>query len=108
MHLRFIRPILDPSTEAKRVASYLRLVERCDLVIAITHVRLVDDMAVANATLLGAERVDLLLGGHGHHVLRREIGDNNPDPDTLQSGCDDVANVSSFTGDVRVVKSGSD
>lgn len=96
---------------AKKIASHLRLSERCDLVIAITHMRLVDDLAVANATLSGAEKVDVLLGGHDHHIVRRAAGDDNPDPDTIQSGCDDdddVANLSNFTGDVRVVKSGSD
>jgi 2',3'-cyclic-nucleotide 2'-phosphodiesterase (5'-nucleotidase family) len=91
------------------VASHLRLSENCDLVIAVTHMRLVDDLAVSGDTLLGDERVDLVLGGHDHHVVRRDINDTNSDPEVLQSDFHDTGGeVSDYNGHVRIVKSGTD
>ncbi len=100
---------MDPSIVARRVASHLRLSENCDLVIAVTHMRLVEDLAVSGDTLLGDRRVDLVLGGHDHHVIRRDINDKNPDPEVLQSGFHDTGDeVSDYKGHVRIVKSGTD
>ena len=77
--------------------------------IAITHLRLIEDLAVSNYTLSDEERVDLVLGGHDHHVIRRDPDDGNPDPEVLQSGFNDGgAEVSDFKGNVRIVKSGTD
>ncbi|KAL3438547.1 Metallo-dependent phosphatase-like protein [Aspergillus tetrazonus] len=60
-----------PVQAARRLARHLRVQERCDLVVALTHMRVPEDMAVANATVSGDSRIDLLLGGHDHDVLRR-------------------------------------
>lgn len=71
--------------------------------------RLVEDLAVSGDTLWGDGRVDLVLGGHDHHVIRRDIKDTNPDPEVLQSGFHDTCGeVSDFKGHVRIVKSGTD
>lgn len=71
--------------------------------------RLVEDLAVSGDTLLGDGRVDLVLGGHDHHVVRRDINDTNPDPEVLQSGFYDTGGgVSDYKGHVRIVKSGTD
>lgn len=91
------------------MASHLRLSESCDLVIAVTHMRLVEDLAVSGDTLLGDGRVDLVLGGHDHRVIRRDINDTNSDPGVLQSGFHDTGGeVSDYKGHVRIVKSGTD
>ncbi|PHH68131.1 hypothetical protein CDD82_812 [Ophiocordyceps australis] len=101
--------IAHPSTVARRVASHLRRVEKCHLVIAVTHMRLVEDLAVAADAVSADERVDLVLGGHDHHVLRRGSTDGNADPQVLQTGLEDCdAPVTDFQGLLRIVKSGTD
>ncbi|KOS17835.1 Trifunctional nucleotide phosphoesterase protein [Escovopsis weberi] len=101
--------ILDPAVVAKETARQLRRQEKCDLVIALTHMRLAEDIGVSRATISGDCGVDLLLGGHDHDVLQRLPGDDDIDPDHLQQGVPhgDAA-VTDFEGDVRIVKSGTD
>ncbi|OAQ97734.1 hypothetical protein LLEC1_00420 [Akanthomyces lecanii] len=92
-----------------RVATHLRLVERCDLVIAVTHMRLVEDLEALNNTRSGAEKIDLILGGHDHHVLRRGPLDTDPNPEVLQAGSYlGGAAVTECEGDYRIIKSGTD
>lgn len=75
--------------------------------------RLIEDLAVSNATVLGEERVDLLLGGHDHEVVCRFVGDVDDNPETiLQSRLNqdiiEDGQVAEMRGDVRIVKSGTD
>ncbi|KAK3191172.1 hypothetical protein K4F52_002758 [Lecanicillium sp. MT-2017a] len=85
------------------------LSEKCDFVIAVTHMRLVEDLAVSQSTLSGPEKVDLILGGHDHHVVRRDSSDSNPDPEILQSGHNNDGSAVSYWQDcVRIIKSGTD
>jgi hypothetical protein len=71
--------------------------------------RLAEDIVVSRATTSWAERVDLLLGGHDHHVVRRTFTDTDRDPTHVQQGVPDQgAAVTDYEGDVRVVKSGTD
>lgn len=105
--------VLSPVLVSQRLARYLRTVEQCDFVIAITHMRLIEDLAVSNATVLGEERVDLLLGGHDHEVVCRFVGDVDDNPETiLQSRLNqdiiEDGQVAEMRGDVRIVKSGTD
>ncbi|KAL8735304.1 MAG: hypothetical protein Q9181_002844 [Wetmoreana brouardii] len=106
--------ILSPVAVSKRLAKALRLDQRCDFVIAITHMRLIEDLEVANATMDGESRVDLVLGGHDHQVLCRLVGDNNVDPEVILQGkiSDNVMKNGrvhpDIEGDVRIVKSGTD
>ncbi|TQV93829.1 2,3-cyclic-nucleotide 2-phosphodiesterase [Cordyceps javanica] len=101
--------ILDPPTVAKRVATHLRLVEKCDMVIAITHMRLVEDLETLNNTLSGPGKIDLILGGHDHHVVRRDPSDTNADPEVLQSGLGlQKFAMTNCEGDFRIIKSGTD
>ena len=98
---------------SQRLAKHLRTVEDCDFVIAITHMRLIEDLAVSNATVLGDERVDLLLGGHDHEVVCRFSNDVDDNPEViLQSRLnEDIVvdgQVAEIQGDVRIVKSGTD
>ena len=76
--------ILDPVAVARKLATHLRLSERCDLIIAVTHMRLSEDMKVSQATISGVERVDLILGGHDHHMIRTTMMDTEADPTVLQ------------------------
>lgn len=105
--------IQSPVMVAQGLARNLRIAEKCDFVIAITHMRLVEDLAVSVATLSGDEKVDLILGGHDHEVICRLAGDLNRDPSLMVEGRDDKSVVSqelvtSTKGKVRIVKSGTD
>ncbi|KJZ77718.1 hypothetical protein HIM_02895 [Hirsutella minnesotensis 3608] len=101
--------IHDPVSTAQRLARHLRRNEKCDLVIAITHMRLAEDIATSKATLTGEERVDLFLGGHDHEVVRRSSTDDEIDPNVVEQGVPaSDAPVTDFEGDVRIVKSGTD
>ncbi|KAF4217182.1 hypothetical protein CNMCM5878_006426 [Aspergillus fumigatiaffinis] len=105
--------IESPVEVARRLARYLRLSEKCDLVIALTHMRVPEDMLVANATASGYSRIDLLLGGHDHDVIRRFAGDTDVKAENVEQGCkiSDVevnGMVPDAEGDIRLVKSGTD
>lgn len=83
------------------------------MVIALTHMRVPEDMLVANATARGDSRVDLLLGGHDHDVIRRFAGDTDFKAENVEQGrkvSDIEVNglVPDAEGDVRLVKSGTD
>ncbi|RJE20033.1 2,3-cyclic-nucleotide 2-phosphodiesterase [Aspergillus sclerotialis] len=95
------------------MASHLRIQEKCDLVIALTHMRLAEDMQVADATTTGNSRVDLLLGGHDHEVVRRLNGDTNTNSATIEQGCNNAditvdGLIRDTEGDIRIIKSGTD
>lgn len=97
------------------MAYHLRTVEKCDFVIAITHMRLAEDLEVANETEAQDEwHVDMLLGGHDHSVLSRLQDDcSDPDPQRIcpgQSNAKIVCYGRAVTryGRPRIVKSGSD
>lgn len=71
--------------------------------------RLVEDLETLNNTRSGAEKIDVILGGHDHCVVRRDVSDTDPNPEVLQSGLDlDGAAVTECEGDFRVIKSGTD
>lgn len=80
--------------------------------IAVTHMRLGEDLAVSDATAHGDEKVDLLLGGHDHEVACRFAGDKDDRPEVILEGRqnEDVAVNGQLTpveGNVRIVKSGT-
>lgn len=105
---------LPPVDVSRELARHLRTVEQCDFVIALTHMRLTEDLAVSNATGYGDERVDLLLGGHDHNVVCRFADDTDENPEVILQGMtnSDYVNAEGKTinveGDVRIVKSGTD
>ncbi|KAI9373838.1 Metallo-dependent phosphatase-like protein [Aspergillus egyptiacus] len=105
--------IESPVEVACRLARHLREKEKCDLVIALTHMRVPEDMAVADATSSGSGRVDLLLGGHDHDVLRRYAGDTDVIAENVEQGrklaeveADGI--VPDAEGNIRIIKSGTD
>ncbi|KAL4821736.1 Metallo-dependent phosphatase-like protein [Aspergillus spinulosporus] len=102
-----------PVQAARRLARHLRVQERCDLVVALTHMRVPEDMAVANATVSGDSRIDLLLGGHDHDVLRRFAGDTDFTAGNVEQGrkvteVEVDGRVPDAEGNIRLVKSGTD
>ncbi|KAF3900196.1 2,3-cyclic-nucleotide 2-phosphodiesterase [Trichophyton interdigitale] len=105
---------LSPAEVAHKLAVHLRTVEGCDFVIAVTHMRLAEDLSVSNATLDGDGRIDLLLGGHDHDVVCRILGDTDDNPGTILKGIADSAarirngEIVHVEGNVRVIKSGTD
>jgi hypothetical protein len=75
--------------------------------------RLAEDMEVAEATKTGKSRVDLLLGGHDHEVVRRFNGDTDTDPANVEQGHDNIditveGLIRDAQGDIRIIKSGTD
>lgn len=75
--------------------------------------RLAEDLEVAKATADGETKVDLILGGHDHHVVRRLAGETDERPDIIQQGFENDAIVQSgqvadIEGNVRIIKSGTD
>ncbi|KAL2852454.1 Metallo-dependent phosphatase-like protein [Aspergillus pseudoustus] len=105
--------IESPVQAACRLARHLRAHERCDVVIALTHMRVPEDTAVANATASGDCRIDLLLGGHDHEVLRRFAGDTDLNPEHIEQGrhikdVEENGMVPDVEGNIRIVKSGTD
>ncbi|KAI1452114.1 Metallo-dependent phosphatase-like protein [Annulohypoxylon moriforme] len=110
--------ILSPVDTARAVARHLRRTEGCDLVIAVTHMRLIEDLDVSEALCdpHDESRVDLVLGGHDHNLLRRYAGGGAAaDPAYIETGRanEDVVNNSTgmtenAVGDIRVIKSGTD
>lgn len=103
-----------PVNAARQTARHLRQVENCDIVIAITHMRLTEDLKVSEATAVHDDcHIDLLLGGHDHETVCRFAGDTCSDPSTIRqyvANKDIVKNgrVAVSTGNVRIIKSGSD
>ncbi|KAM3449178.1 hypothetical protein MY3296_007131 [Beauveria thailandica] len=101
--------ISNPATVAKRIATHLRLAENCNVVIAVTHMRLIEDLETLNETLSGPEKIDLILGGHDHYVVRRDPSDTNTNPEVIQSGVDlEGVAMTECDGDFRIIKSGTD
>lgn len=101
--------ILDPVDVACTVATLLRIEQRCDIVIAVTHMRLAEDIRVLNATREGDAKVDLILGGHDHHVVRRTSRDTDTNPELqCATGQGDVPLDHEAEGDFRIIKSGMD
>ncbi|KAL5340503.1 Metallo-dependent phosphatase-like protein [Aspergillus crustosus] len=105
--------IESPVDVARRLARHLRVNEHCDLVIALTHLRIPEDMAVANATATGESRIDLLLGGHDHDVVRRFAGDTDLIAENVEHGrpiaeVEAGGMVPDTEGNIRLIKSGTD
>ncbi|KAI1859841.1 hypothetical protein JX265_010290 [Neoarthrinium moseri] len=101
--------IHDPASDGRRLAAHLRNSERCDFVIAVTHMRLAEDLKLSQATLSGDGKIDLILGGHDHYVLRRTHTDTNFDPSIIQPGVHDIAGpATQFNGFAHIIKSGTD
>lgn len=111
--------ILCPIDRSKAVTRHLRLVEKCDFVVALTHMRLSEDLCVSEALCNFNDefRVDLLLGGHDHNVLRRFEGDSPSvasDPTQIQAGLSNEMVLQQkgmarrVHGPIKIVKSGTD
>lgn len=71
--------------------------------------RLAQDISLSLGTMSGDESVDLILGGHDHHVIRRTSTDMDANPAVVQQGIPNSdAACTDFKGHVRIVKSGTD
>ncbi|KAF5373703.1 hypothetical protein D9758_000954 [Tetrapyrgos nigripes] len=89
-HLPHNTVIEDPVQAASRISKTLRQDENVDLVVAITHMRLEEDILISEA----CRDVNLILGGHDH--------------DIVVHGRDLVVVNDDAKGDIRIVKSGTD
>lgn len=77
----------DPVEVANRYAEYLRDVQKCDMVICLTHLGFETDKAMVKRGLRG---VDLIVGGHSHTVLKEICWEKGPDGveiPIVQNGC---------------------
>ena len=72
-------------------ATYLKEQEKCDLVIALTHVGYKGEPGLNDVDLAkGSRNVDLIVGGHSHTFLEKVEGEYNPDGKfvpIVQDGC---------------------
>lgn len=110
--------IAQPVDAARRDALFLRRVENCDFVVAISHMRVAEDIQLSEELYHGEDSIDLILGGHDHDVLRRYKGECSKsclDPSLIDcSMSNDAATASDsatqidIRGPVRIVKSGTD
>lgn len=83
--------ITNPVEAARATSRILREQERVDFVVAVTHMRLEEDLLVSQAC---ASDVDLILGGHDHDSV-------------IQGDRITVVNDNA-EGDIRIIKSGTD
>ncbi|KAK7455107.1 hypothetical protein VKT23_010978 [Stygiomarasmius scandens] len=97
-HLPRTTIISSPIETALRISKYLREEENVDFVVALTHMRLEEDMDLLQGLAKGNERVDLILGGHDHDLVVH--GDHL----IFQDG----TTTRDIKGDVKIVKSGTD
>ncbi|KAK7040889.1 hypothetical protein VNI00_009485 [Paramarasmius palmivorus] len=93
-HLPRDTVIENPVSAAQRLARELRTKENVDLVVAVSHMRIEEDRRVSEGCASGESKVDIILGGHDHEFMVE--GEHL----TIQG------NKSS--GDIRIVKSGTD
>ena len=81
---------LDDLEVANKWAEYLKNTEKCDLVIALTHLGY-DGEAFTDRTLVkGTRNIDLVVGGHSHTFLEKMEYENNLDGNKVpivQDGC---------------------
>jgi 5'-nucleotidase len=72
-------------------AEYLKNTEKCDLVIALTHVGYQGEPGINDVDLAkGSRNVDLIVGGHSHTFLEKMEGEYNADGKfvpIVQDGC---------------------
>ena len=93
---------IDPIKATQETADYLKNVEKCDLVICLSHVgwdlwpKDIDDNHIFNAT----RNVDLVLGGHSHTFM--EGLEYIKDLDGKQIPVDQNGNTGAFIGKVDV------
>ena len=72
-------------------AAYLKDEQKCDMVIALTHVGYKGEPGLNDVDLAkGSRNVDLIVGGHSHTFLEKMEGEYNPDGKfvpIVQDGC---------------------
>lgn len=82
----------DPIAAAQPVADYLRNVERCDLVICLSHLGWNINGVSDEELIAGTHNIDLVLGGHSHtyfaapEVLKNSNGQWVPDNQMGKNG----------------------
>ncbi|KAK3995698.1 5'-nucleotidase [Cladorrhinum sp. PSN332] len=100
--------------EAQTNARLLRNEQNCDFVIAVTNMRLVEDILISKETLKADSKIDLIFGGHDGQVLQRSADETNSNPAVAipAAGNDrklSAAWVETIPADhVRIVKSGTE
>lgn len=85
---------------SNETSAFLRDQQKCDFVIALTHMRQNDDMRLANEAL----DVDLILGGHDHNIDISTVNDRwivKSGTDFRTFSCMDVASARDGSFNVR-------
>ncbi len=83
-------PHLDDVAEANRWADYLKNEEKCDLVIALTHIGYEDEPFTDPMMVPQVRNIDLVVGGHSHSFLDEMESATDPDGrevPIVQDGC---------------------
>lgn len=70
----------DAITEANKWAGYLRNREKCDLVVAVTHIGYTSDNNKGNDVELAraSKDIDIIIGGHSHTFVNPDTPDKTP------------------------------
>ena len=83
-------PKLDDVEEANKWAKYLKEEEKCDLVIALTHIGYEGESFTDPIFVTKTRNIDLVVGGHSHTFLEKMESARNLDGKKIpivQDGC---------------------
>lgn len=61
---------LDPVEKAQQTADYLKLKEKCDIVICLSHLGWNEDAMNDKVMMAKTRNIDLVLGGHSHSMFK--------------------------------------
>lgn len=62
---------LDPIEKAQQTADYLKLKEKCDIVICLSHLGWNEDAMNDKVMMAKTRNIDLVLGGHSHSMFKQ-------------------------------------
>ncbi|MDR2816321.1 MAG: metallophosphatase [Proteiniphilum sp.] len=60
---------LDPVKTANKLAEQLRLQDKCDMVVCLSHLGYASDLELAEAS----RNIDLIIGGHSHTYIKKPV-----------------------------------
>ncbi|MBR0532428.1 MAG: metallophosphoesterase [Bacteroidales bacterium] len=83
-------PAFDNAEVVNKWAVYLREEEKCDLVIALTHIGYEDEPYTDFRLVKNTRGIDIVVGGHSHTFIKKPAYENNLDGvpvPIVQNGC---------------------
>ena len=90
----------DPVTSAQKVATYLKQTEKCDLVIALSHLGWQGGAYCDEAFIANTKDIDIVLGGHSHSYFEKPQYYKNLDGKMIP--LQQMGKNAAFVGEMRV------